>query len=363
MKANAIVRIIIWSIVIVLLTGILTSIIWKSEASNATPHAELTASSPLYGTVSTDTQVYSSPSTSSITVANLSSGDEVEIISQEHSRGVNWVLIAAPYSGWVLADNIQIMQSALTAGPIATDESGTHGVVGTEGIRQLEIEWAAGTITIQPGSQTQEIRFWDDYSGDEKYLLSYSVSDGKLKIQFCEEDWEEFNFGIHIGGPPKKNLTVAIPENWFCENLEIEAASAKLEVHKLNFGNVEIDSASGAIGFENCSVDSLDVDTASGDLIFSGSLGRMDCDSASATIVMNLSNIPDRMDVDTASGNVDIVLPENAGFTVQMDALSGKFRSEFEYHESNGRYISGDGTCNIQVDAMSGNVNIRKDPN
>ena len=260
-------------------------------------------------------------------------------------------------------DLLSFRRTSGSSGPIATDDSGTHGVVGPEGIRQLEIEWAAGTVTIQPGTQTQEIRFWDDYSGDEKYLLSYRVSDGKLKIQFCEEDWEEFNFGIHVGGPLKKNLTVAIPENWLCENLEIEAASAKLEVHKLNFGNVEIDNASGAIGFENCSVDSLDVDTASGDLIFSGSLNQLDCDSASATIVMNLSNVPRKVDVDTASGNVDIVLPDNAGFTVEMDALSGKFRSEFDYHETNGRYISGDGACNIQVDAMSGNVNIRKNPN
>ena len=254
-------------------------------------------------------------------------------------------------------------RSSVSSGPIAVDDSGTHGAVGTEGIRQLEIEWAAGTVTIQPGAQTDSIRFWDDYSGDEKYLLSYRVSDGKLKIQFCEEDWEEFNFGIHVGGPLKKNLTVAIPENWLCENLEIEAASAGLEVHKLSFGNVEIDNASGAIGFENCSVDSLDVDTASGDVIFSGSLNQLDCDSASASIALNLSNVPRKVDVDTASGNVDIVLPDNAGFTVEMDALSGKFRSEFDYHETNGRYVSGDGSCNIQVDAMSGNVNIRKNPN
>lgn len=273
------------------------------------------------------------------------------------------VLLVSLLAAGISFDLLTFRQSSVSSGPIATDDSGTHGVVGTEGIRQLEIEWAAGAITIQPGAQTQEIRFWDDYSGDDKYLLSYSISDGKLKIQYCQEEWEDISFGIHPGGPPKKNLTVAIPENWFCENLEIEAASAKLEVHKLNFGNVEIDSASGAIGFENCSVDSLDVDTASGDLIFSGSLNQLDCSGVSASIVMNLSNVPRKVDVDTASGNVDIVLPVNAGFTVKMDALSGKFRSEFEYHESNGRYVCGDGACNIRVDAMSGNVNIRKNPN
>lgn len=273
------------------------------------------------------------------------------------------VLLVSLLAAGISFDLFAFRRSSVSSGPIAVDDSGTHGAVGIEGIRQLEIEWAAGSITIQPDIQTDTIRFWDDYSGDEKYLLSYTVSDGKLKIQYCDEDLEDFAFGIHFGGPRQKHLTVAVPESWFCENLEIEAASAKLEVHKLSFGNVEIDSASGAIGFEHCTVDSLDVDTASGDLIFSGSLNQLDCDSASATIVMNLSNVPRKVDVDTASGNVDIVLPNNAGFTVQMDSMSGKFHSEFDYHETNGRYVSGDGACNIQVDAMSGNVNIRKDPN
>lgn len=247
-----------------------------------------------------------------------------------------------------------------TTGPVAMDDSGTYGAVGTEGIQQIEIEWISGSITILPGAQTEDIRFWDDYSGDEKYVLSYSVSDGKLKIQFCEEDLKDFSFGIPFGGPPEKNLTVAIPENWLCENLEIDAASAKLEVHKLCSNNVEIDTASGAAGFENCNVMHLDVDTASGDIIYSGTLVTLDCDSASASIVANLQNVPQSMDLDTASGNLDITLPEDAGFSVKLDAMSGKFQSDFDYEVSNNHYICGNGGCTIDVSAMSGNVHIRK---
>ena len=273
------------------------------------------------------------------------------------------VVLVSLLAAGISFDLFSYRRSPGSMGPVAMDDSGTHGVVGTDSIRQLEIEWLSGSITILPGSQTDEIRFWDDYSGDEDFLLSYIVSDGKLKIQYCNEDLEAFSFGVHFSGPRQKNLTVSIPENWLCENLEIEAASAKLEVHKLHFGNVEIDTASGAIGFENCSVDSLDVDTASGDVIYTGTLNQLDCDSASAAIVMNLNNVPRKLDLKTASGNLDIVLPENAGFTAKMNSLSGKFRSEFEYHVTNGSYVSGDGACLIQVSAMSGNVNIRKNPN
>jgi hypothetical protein len=253
--------------------------------------------------------------------------------------------------------------SVVISGPIATDETSTMGAVNAQKIKNLEIDWAFGSITIRPGKQKDTIRFQDDYSGDEKYHLYYTTKGDTLKIQYCKDNWEDMNFGIHLGSPLEKNLTVEVPESWLCSSLEIDAASAKLEVHDLTINEVEIDSASGAIGFENCNVVRLDVDTASGDVIFTGSLVEMDCDSASASIVANLQNVPQAMDLDTASGNLDITLPEDAGFSVKLDAMSGKFQSDFDYETHNSRHICGDGSCIINVQAMSGNVHIRKNAN
>jgi len=363
MKANAIARIIIWSIVIIVLTGILFSVILGVNYKTVTRNEETPILSPLYGTVITDISVYSSPSTSSNAVASLSSGDEVTISSQAKTKGENWALITTPASGWVLADNIHIKQDDMTVGPVASDETTTMGAVNAQKIKNLEIDWAAGSITILPGGQTDTIRFWDDYSGDEKYHLYYTTHGDTLKIEFCKGDWEDMGFGIHFGAPFEKNLTVEVPEGWLCDSLEIDAASAKLEVHDLSMNEVEIDTASGAVGFENCNVIHLDVDSASSDVIFAGSLVTLDCDSASASIVAHLQNVPQSMDLDTASGNLDITLPEDAGFSVKLAAMSGKFRSDFGYAETGGRYVCGNGGCTIDVSAMSGNVYIRKHAN
>jgi len=248
-------------------------------------------------------------------------------------------------------------------GPVASGESVTMGAVNAQKIKNLEIDWAAGSITILPGTQTDAIRFWDDYNGDEKYQLYYTTQGDTLKIRFCEDDWDDIGFGFHIEIPFEKNLTVEVPEGWLCDSLEVDAASAKLEVHDLSINEVEIDTASGVVGFENCSVIHLDVDTASGDVFYTGSLVTLDCDSASASIVANLQNVPQSMDLDTASGNLDITLPEDAGFTVKLNAMSGKFRSDFGYAETGGRYVCGNGGCTINVSAMSGNVYIRKNVN
>ena len=251
--------------------------------------------------------------------------------------------------------------SVVQEGPIVSDESVTMGAVNAQRISNLEIAWAAGSITIRPSQEADTIRFWDDYSGEEKYQLHYSTFGDTLKIEFCKGDWEDFDFEFpFVSSVVEKNLVIEVPENLVLESLEIDAASPKLEVHDLTINQVEIDTASGAVGFENCNVMHLDVDTASGDVIYTGTLVTLDCDSASASIVANLQNVPQSLDLDTASGNLDISLPENAGFSVKLDALSGKFQSDFDCEEHGSRYICGNGGCTIHVNAMSGNVHIRK---
>lgn len=244
--------------------------------------------------------------------------------------------------------------------PFASQDGKSIAAVYTGIVDELRIEWAAGSITILPITDADTIRFWDDYTGDEEYMLHFDIEGDKLVLQFCDEDWVIPSFGIGLENVPNKNLTVQIPASWLCEKLEIESASAKIELHDLNLNNVELDVASGAIGFENCNVMHLDVDTASGDLIYSGTLMTLDCDSASATVVANLQNVPQSMDLDTASGNLDITLPEDAGFSVKLDAINGKFQSDFDFEKHNNRYVCGNGGCTIDVSAMSGNVHIRK---
>ena len=55
-----------------------------------------------------------------------------------------------------------------------------------------------------------------------------------------------------------------------------------------------------------------------------------------------------------------MVLPEDAGFTVKLDTMSGDFESDFDTTLRNDSYVAGNGRCRIDVDAMSGDVTIRK---
>lgn len=225
-------------------------------------------------------------------------------------------------------------------------------------ISELEIEWVAGEILIQPGN-TDRITVKEDGLNDEKYAMVLRQKGDSLSIRFCEESIGNF-IGFGSKTELNKDLTITVPVDWVCESLEIDAASATVEVNDMVIREVDFDGASGTCEFENCVVDEIDIDTASGDVWFVGELNILDCDAASASVYAVLSANPSRLDLDSMSGDLDITLPENAGFALSIGGMSTDFTSDFETTMKNGNYVCGDGSCRINVDAMSGDVTIRK---
>lgn len=227
-------------------------------------------------------------------------------------------------------------------------------------IREIDIEWVAGTITIQPGD-VDGIEISESEPSDPKYAMVWNQNNDKLTIRFSEDTTLDFNFGLTLNDVVSKDLTILVPTGWKCSSLEVAAASAALTVKNLAIDEVDFDGASGICEFENCTIEELDIDTASGDIHFTGSLDVLDCDAASASFIAVFDNVPSRLSMDSMSGDLDITLHEGVGFSVSMDGLSTDFRSEFGYSQGkDGSYYRGNGECKITMDAMSGDVYIRE---
>ena len=222
-------------------------------------------------------------------------------------------------------------------------------------VKDLDILWVAGNITVQPGD-TEEIVFIESGVRDDRYLMVWKQTGSKLTIQFCKTSTTSINLDDSLS----KDLTITVPQDWICNSLDIDAAAANVDVCDLTIRDVDMDSASGTAVFTNCAVDTIDMDTASGDAKFYGSLRELDCDAASANFYAELTNVPTRIDMDSMSGDMDITLPADSGFSVSMDAMSGDFSSDFETSIRNGNYVHGDGACRIDFSGMSGDLNIRK---
>ena len=237
-----------------------------------------------------------------------------------------------------------------------TDQEGmvsSTGSISAAEIRNISIDWAAGSITIRPADVT-EITLTESCETESDPMV-WLQAGSTLKVTYTKD--ERF---FHVGSTPSKDLLIEVPRDWSCDELEIETAAAGLIVDSLTIGKVDFDGASGDFDFQNCTVDTLDVDTASGDIRFCGSLNTMDCDAVSADCEINLSNHPSRIEMDMASGDLDLTLPENCGFTAIFEALSGDINSDFEMNVIRNGFTHGDGSCRIDISALSGDVYIRK---
>ena len=226
-------------------------------------------------------------------------------------------------------------------------------------IREIEIQWVLGTITIEAGDVDQVV-YQETPVSDSRYRMVTKASSDELKIQYCSENvglsFSMFGTEINV----VKDLTITVPKDMTLESLEIEAASAEVIIRGLTIDEVSLDTASGKCELEGCRIGELDVDTASGDIRFNGSLNVLDFDAASAEFEGRFDNTPRRIKMDSLSGDIDITLPSDAGFTVSMDAMSSGITSDFETVIRNGDYICGNGYCQIEYSGMSGDITIRK---
>ena len=235
--------------------------------------------------------------------------------------------------------------------------------VGSEGgsfygddIRNLNIEWAAGNISIE-SADTDYITFSEEGRINAKTdQMIWEQHGNTLTIRYSEPT---VKIGV-FSSSPVKNLTIIVPEDWSCDQLDLEAASADLQIQELEANKVEISTASGNCDLINCMISDLDVDTASGSVHYTGWLDTLDCDAASAGFEGIFTNTPSKIAMDSVSGDLDLTFPEGCGFRVNMDALSGEFYSDLNVQYDGSRYTYGDQKCIIEFDGVSGSVQIRE---
>lgn len=241
--------------------------------------------------------------------------------------------------------------------PLISQDDAVSTVVDAADIREINIDWAAGSIKIISDEYTDKITVMEPKMTQDKYQMHCNTRDGKLSIEF----WEE-RIGIHTTDISKE-LLIIVPADWQCSELTIDSASATVDVQNLSLLEAEINAASGVCGFRNCTVGTLDIQTASGDVFFSGKLNYLDFEAMSANCHLILPNhVPVEIDMESMSGDLVLELPEDAGFALQMDALSGDFNTDFETEMKNGKYraYGKHQECMLSLDALSGDVTILK---
>lgn len=242
----------------------------------------------------------------------------------------------------------------------ATVESTTETILEStlfpaDQIKNLEINWVAGTITIEALDSTDVICVTETNS-DPKHPMVCKTDGSKLIIQ----DREDNHNASVFSSAERKELYIAVPEKWICNNLVINSAAAAPTLRNMTIEEVTVNGASGSCDVQDCSIEDLSINSAAGDLFFTGCIMNLDIDGASTSAVVNAKNIPQSISMDSMSGKLDLTLPEDCGFQLDQDSLSGKSNIDFDTRTVDGTQIAGDGACKISVNGLSASVSIHK---
>ena len=233
---------------------------------------------------------------------------------------------------------------------VSVQSTGSEYEFALEEVSGLAISWASGDIDIQPADQ-DTVTVSEERSGGSSMVVRHLGS--TLEIEAGESKWR-----LGVGKSTQKDLSIRVPRDWLCQSLEISAAAADIRVDGLTITSVALNTASVNCAFTDCAVEKMQMNTASSDLDYSGVLKRLELKGASADCNLRLSDAPAAIGMNTASGDLNLTLPDNCGFTLDRSSLSGAFQSDFATTTENDKIVCGDGACQITFSSLSGNINI-----
>ena len=244
-----------------------------------------------------------------------------------------------------------------------------------ESIKRLDIGWINGEVEIIYHPEDTIIFSEDGLTENDDHLAMHHWVDGDtLRIRFAESgEWKFRNV--------EKSLTIHLPEDHWLDEIEVDTASADVVAHGLKAKKADVDTVSGNIDVVDAEIDdSFSADTTSGaiSLMFAESLKELELDTVSGEICVTATELyefdidstgggvkvstataPISGGINTVSGSVELILPETAEFTAEINTVSGQMESDFALAKRGKEYRCGSGVCRYEVDTTSGNISFR----
>jgi len=189
-------------------------------------------------------------------------------------------------------------------------------------VNSISIDWVAGGVDIRyADNNVFRIREESDSVLIDSLRMRYCVTDdGELKIKFCQSGSYRNGRLLDIN----KMLFVEVP-------------------HNVNLDEIEIDMVGGIICYDSVPCHKLNLDVVN-----------------VATTVWT-PTLPDEIDLDAVKATLRFYVPPTAGMTIEMDGIKTSLDCELPVRKEDKKTtIIGDGSCKVDIDAVSSEVYINK---
>lgn len=197
---------------------------------------------------------------------------------------------------------------------------------------KLEIDWAAGSVKITT-ADTDKITIQETKKSGNTHAMVTEYDGDTLAIRYAD------GISANMANLSAKDLTITVPQNWTCQDLEINGAALEINVSGLNAKSVELNGAATKLNY-------------------SGSVHELECDGAAAQVKLNCASAPDSVSIDGAACKLELTLPADSGFSVETEGVAVDFNSDASCTFSDNTYTYGDGSCKVRIAGLGCSVTV-----
>ena len=219
---------------------------------------------------------------------------------------------------------------------IYTEPSGENTVlerkVDAEEFSSLEIDWAAGSVTIGRTPDHDNIIIREVKDSNNSYTMSTEFDDSTLMISYGASK-------LNLGNLTSKDLVILVPSYWDCTQLEINGAALNIDINGVDIHTLEINGASNQ-------------------LTFNGELNDLSVEGAANTMDVNITKGLSRVNIEGMGCKLDLLLPSNLGFDTNLSGLGISFQSSLKYSKEGNRYFYGNKACKIDVSGLGCQLSV-----
>lgn len=202
-------------------------------------------------------------------------------------------------------------------------------------VKNIDISWVAGDVNIAlHGGDEIILRETASRKLKTAEQMHWLLDGDTLYVKYVRS-------GKLFSSNLDKELTLLLPDGLKLDDVKVTCVSAQLEADLPETDSVRIESVSGPADVMLEKTENVRINTVSGD------------------VVLRTAAAPDSVKMDAVSADLTIQLPGNAGFTADVDSVSGNISGDLlEGMGDVKEYTRGNGECSITMNSVSGDLHL-----
>lgn len=249
--------------------------------------------------------------------------------------------------------DFSIVSSAYTYSDAKRYTAGGGKVTGD--VEKIDISWIDGKVEIayHDGDDIVISENEDNLETDKQ--LHWLVDGDTLYVKYAAS-------GFKTMKNLNKALSVKLPKGIKLDDVVMNTVSSNVQMRELAVKKINIETVSGDVEGMLTQADDVRIHTVSGSVSMTAKqVEAVTVSTVSGKAAFRFETAAKKMNFDSVSGDVTIYLPEDAGFYAKMDSVSGDVGGNLPMERKNEEtYTSGDESCRININTVSGDAKLQK---